>query len=459
MALYKQVKKTLGLSLQDIYLWRKYYAYRFNTWLYGVRTLSASQPPAPLNLFACFHASKEDIPACQALLKHPDAHFYDHFRYTRLIAFNDQPCLYLTPQNTIQTFPSKNPLCQTLQAHPPKIGAPVSSDLIQAFQEAQDTLIYMLDTPPHDPKPLKKRLKAILQATPLASLRGAEWHHVLSYERLHLLALLRGSVSSFSGIDDRYPPANTSIPVLAYHYLHLLDFFYTPLIKAVKQGLSPSVYLQDLKKSARNATYPCAQEKLCTRPDNTPESAWLEDFRSTKLGSSLVKRYEYDVFNKPFVEWDFSIMDYERGVLANRDLAKRWTPKEAPLWDLHYKRRIEAFFDNKDFYTDTLLHPEKISLDRLRANPTPCFTPKYLSPASVQNCQLILEKQSFNTLKIRDYLKSMRLLSVDGSPCLYLHGKEQLRAFNSKNPLCQALQTRPPNFSPPSHIKRTLYNR
>ncbi|WP_104725856.1 glycoside hydrolase [Helicobacter felis] len=459
---YKQVQKTLGLSLQDIHHWKDYYAYRFYTWLYSVRALSASQPPAPLNLFACFNASKEDIPACQALLKRPGAYFYRYFRHTRLISFEDQPCLYLTPQNTIQTFRSKNPLCRALQAHPPNMGAPVPSNLIKAFQKAQDTLIYMLDTPPHDLKPFKKRLQAILQATPLASLRGAKWHHLLDYERLHLLALLRGSLGSFDFDMDKHYPAFISAPMLAYYYLRLLHFFYAPLIEATKQGLDPSVYLKDLKKSVLNNTYPCAQDKLCARPDNTPESPWLEYFRIAKLGSYLVRGYKdgYSSESISPVDWTAYAWDEKRGFLFYRDLAKWWTPKEAPLWDLYYKKRIEAFFANKDFYIDTLLHPEKISADRLRANPTPCFTPKYLNQQSVHDCQLILEKQNFNSSKIRDYLESMRLLSVDNSPCLYLHGKEQLRAFNSKNPLCQALQTRPPNFSPSSHIlKRTLVNR
>ncbi|WP_104751498.1 glycoside hydrolase [Helicobacter salomonis] len=458
---YQQVQETLGLSLQDIHRWRDYYAYRFNTWLYSVRALSASQPLATPDLFACFNASKEDIPACQVLLKHPNAYFYRYFRHTRLISFNDQLCLYLTPQNTLQTFPSKDPLCQTLQANPPQMGMIVPSNLIKAFQEAQDTLMYMLDTPPHDPKPFKKRLKAILQATPLASLRGAKWHHLLEYEQVHLLALLRGSIKDSDLNIYKHHAAFTPIPVLAYHYLHLLNFFYTPLIEATKQGLSPSVYLKDLKKSARSATNPCAQKNLCKPPKNIGESPWLEDFKTAKLGSYLISDEGSSSPYVPFVWWSAISRTHKQGETSpNKGLALRWTPKQAPLWDLHYKRRIKAFFTNKDFYTDTLLHPEKISADRLRANPTSCFTPKYLNQQSVQNCQLILEKQRFDESKIRDYLESMRLLSVDGSPCLYLHGKEQLRGFNSKNPLCQALQTRPPNFSPPSHIsKRTLVNR
>ncbi len=464
-AYYKQVQKILGLSLQDIQRWRNYYAYRFQTWLNGVRALSTSKPPIPLdrlNIYDCLNASKEDILACQAFLKNPSAPLYYYFRISRLIAFGNQPCLYLTLQNTIQAFPSKDPLCQSLQANPPQMGVVVPSNLIKAFQEAQDTLMYMLDTPPHDLKPFKKRLQAILQTTPLASLRAPKWQHILNYERLHLLALLRGSLGSFDFDMDKHYPAFISAPMLAYYYLRLIHFFYAPLIEASKQGLSPSVYLKDLKKSARSATNPCAQKNLCKPPKNIGESPWLEDFRIAKLGSYLVRRYKdgYSSESISPVDWNVPAWDEKRGFLFYRDLAKWWTPKEAPLWDLYYKKRIEAFFTNKDFYTDTLLHPEKISADRLRANPTSCFTPKYLNQQSVQNCQLILEKQRFDESKIRDYLESMRLLSVDGSPCLYLHTKEQLRGFNSKNPLCQALQTRPPNFSPPSHIsKRTLVNR
>ncbi len=367
------------------------------------------------------------------------------------------------PKTRSKPSPLKTLFVRAFRHTPPQIGTPVPSSFVKAFQKAQDFLLHMLNTPPHDSRPFKKRLQAILQATPLASLRGAKWHHLLDYERLHLLALLQGSVI-FDSVVDQYRVVSPA-PLLAYQYLHLIHFFYTPLIEATKQGLSPSVYLHELKKSARNATYPCTQEELCTRPDNTPWSPWLEDFRSAKLGSWLVDRYEdtpnfsnlpYDV---PSVMWTMNVWGRKQTNLINKDLAKRWTPKQARLWDLHYKRRIEAFFTNKDFYIDTLLNPEKISADRLRANPTPCFTPKYLNQQSVQNCQLILEKQRFDQSKIRAYLKSMRLLSVDGSPCLYLHSKEQLRGFNSKNPLCQALQIRPPNFSPNHILKRTFFKR
>ncbi|WP_120951845.1 glycoside hydrolase [Helicobacter sp. L8] len=447
---YKQLQTILGVSLYDMQLLKDYYAYRFDIWLKGVRTLSPSQPPAPLDrvgFYACLKDSKTDTLACQALLKNPDMDFYNYFRNTRLIAFDNQPCLYLTPQNTIQNFPSKDPLCKTLQANPPQMGMVVPSHVAKAFQEAQDALIHMINTPPHDLKPFKERLQAILQATPLASLQGPKWHHVFDYERLHLLALLLGSLY-FTDFDvDIYYPDSVSAPMLAYNYLHRIDFFYTPLIKAVQLGLDPSMYLQNLKQSAPHNTYPCTKDDFCTRPKNTPKSLWLEDFRSAKSGSYFLKRYEFNLSSRDFIsiKWTLPLWtaawDEKRGFLFYRDLAKWWTPKEAPLWDLHYQNRIEAFFTNQDIYTDTLLHPEKVSADRLRAHPTACLQPKYLNSEAKATCLDIFQQHTYNPKPLQKYLKSLRLVSTNNAPCVYLNASDKLQLFKPSNALCLALQT------------------
>ncbi|CCB79197.1 hypothetical protein HBZC1_02110 [Helicobacter bizzozeronii CIII-1] len=444
-AYYKQLQTTLGVSLYDMQLLKNYYAYRFDIWLKGVRTLSPSQPPAPLDrvgFYACLKDSTTDTLACQALLKNPDMDFYNYFRRVRLITFGDEPCLYLTPQNTLQNFPSKDPLCKTLQANPPQMGVVVPSNVAKAFQEAQDALIHMINKTPHDLKPFKDRLQAILQATPLASLQDPKWQHVLDYERLHLLALLSGSLNFTDFDTDTYYSGSVSAPMLAYNYLHLLDFFYTPLIKAVQLGLDPSMYLQNLKQSAPHNTYPCTKNKFCARPKNTPKSLWLEDFRSAKSGTFLVNRYKFNFSFEDliYVKWSAPAWDEKRGYLFYGDLAKWWTPKEAPLWDLHYKNRIEAFFTNKDLYIDTLLHPEKVSADRLRANPTACLQPQYLNKEAKATCLQIFQQHTYNPKPLQNYLKSLRLISIDNAPCVYLNSKDKLQAFKSDNALCLALQ-------------------
>ncbi|WP_104706464.1 glycoside hydrolase [Helicobacter bizzozeronii] len=444
-AYYKQLQTTLGVSLYDMQLLKNYYAYRFDIWLKGVRTLSPSQPPAPLDrvgFYACLKDSTTDTLACQALLKNPDMDFYNYFRRVRLITFGDEPCLYLTPQNTLQNFPSKDPLCQTLQANPPQMGVVVPSNVAKAFQEAQDSLIYMINKTPHDLKPFKERLQAILQATPLAALQGPKWHHVLDYKRLHLLALLSGSLNFTDFDTDTYYSGSASAPMLAYNYLHLLDFFYTPLIKAVKLGLDPSAYLHNLKQSAPHSNYPCKKDDSCTRPKNTPKSPWLEDFRSAKSGTFLVNRYKFNFSFEDliYVKWSAPAWDEKLGYLFYGDLAKWWTPKQAPLWDLHYKKRIEAFFTNQDIYTDTLLHPEKVSKDRLSANPTACLQPQYLNKEAKATCLQIFQQHTYDPKPLQEYLKSLRLLSINNAPCVYLNSKDKLQAFKSDNTICLALQ-------------------
>ncbi|GMT38441.1 hypothetical protein NHP20013_05090 [Helicobacter bizzozeronii] len=444
-AYYKQLQTILGLRLYDMQLLKDYYAYRFDIWLKGVRQLSPSQPPAPLDrvgFYACLKDSKTDTQACQALLKNPDIDFYNYFRRVRLITFGNEPCLYLTPQNTLQNFPSKDPLCQTLQANPPQMGMVVPSHVAKAFQNAQDALIHMLNKAPHDLKPFNASLQAILQATPLATLQGPKWHHVLDYERLHLLALLSGSLNFTDFDTDTYYSGSVSAPMLAYNYLHLLDFFYTPLIKAVKLGLGPSTYLQNLKQSAPHSNYPCKKDDSCTRPKNTPKSLWLEDFRSAKSGTFLVNRYKFNFSFEDliYVKWGAPAWDEKRGYLFYRDLAKWWTPKETPLWDLHYKNRIEAFFANQDIYTDTLLHPEKVSADRLRANPTACLQPQYLNKEAKATCLQIFQQHTYNPKPLQKYLNSLRLISINNAPCVYLNSKDKLQVFKSDNAICLALQ-------------------
>ncbi|WP_104730929.1 hypothetical protein [Helicobacter felis] len=383
----------------------------------------------------------------------------DFFHNFRLLAFK-QPCLYLTPQNTIQTFRSKNPLCRVLQANPPQMGAPLPKDLMIAFQNAQDFLKNIWNSPMdqdgylHPPShwflTLQQHIRAILQATPLASLQGSKWAYLLDYESLHLLALLQGSIARFDPSNWSIEPllflASTPAPLLAQEYARLLDFIYTPLIQAHQQGLNPNAYLSDLK-TYYNSTHVCETKDACALPADIPPSPWLEDFKSAQLAWALI--WDKDKFHLPLGSaWAMDWYDAKARWLKNLSVNQQQTLK---LWNLHYRARVEAFFYSKNYYIDTLKHPEYLSAWLLRTNLTPCFHPKYLSPASVQNCQQIFNTQSFSPSAYRAYLTNFRLLSFDNNPCLYLHTKDQLRGFNSKNPLCKALQAWA-LYSPPEEI-------
>ncbi|WP_104750258.1 hypothetical protein [Helicobacter cynogastricus] len=448
-AYYKEIYKPLNLDLEFTRALNQYYMSVL--WrVYGVAKLFNQAQPLEQTLknfpHICFSTalSKEIKTACRGVLARPNAPLQDYLRNFRLIGFDNQPCLYLTPQNTLKTFRSKNPLCRVLQAHPPNMGAPVFKDLILAFQNAQDFL--KNTAPTRDAQNLqewlptaKVYLNAILQATPLASLQGSKWDYLLDYESLHLLALLEGKLADSDQFNDlKFYFTNTPAPLLAQDYARLLDFIYTPLIQASKQGLDPSFYLKNLKDSQFHAIHPCATKDYCTLPPDIPPSPWLEDFKSADLAM------DFAAHSGSFgLDW-FNADTWYKSLSVSQQQAFK-------LWDLHYKKRVEAFFYAKDYYVDTLKHPERLSAMYLRANPTPCFYPKYLSPKSAQNCQQILKAQSFNPFRYREYLRSFMLLGIDNSPCLYLNAKEELRGFDSKNPSCKALQAWA-LYTPPKEI-------
>ncbi|WP_121022347.1 hypothetical protein [Helicobacter vulpis] len=466
-AYYDEMFKPLGLDVEFFQALSQYYMVALYVRADGLQEIANQAKPLEQILKSfphlCFNTalSKEMKGACRDVLARPNAPLQDYLRHFRLIGFDDQPCLYLTPQNTIQTFRSKNPLCRALQAHPPNMGAPLPKDLMAAFQNAQDFLKNAWNSPvdkddnPHPPSnwflSLQQRIRAILQATPLASLQDSKWAYLLDYESLHLLALLQGSIAQFNPSGNYMAPllflASTPAPLLAQKYMRLLDFIYTPLIQAHQQGLDPNAYLGDLK-TYYNPTHVCETKDACALPADIPPSPWLEDFKSAQLAWDLIQ--DKDKFYPPFDmrDWRMSWYDaqsrWSKSLSANQQQAFK-------LWDLHYRARVEMFFLNKDYYTDTLKHPERLSAWLLRTNLTPCFTPKYLSPASVQNCQHIFNAQSFSPSAYRDYLTNFRLLSVGNSPCLYLHTKDQLRGFNPKTPLCKALQAWA-LYSPPKAI-------
>ncbi|WP_104725857.1 hypothetical protein [Helicobacter felis] len=465
-AYYNEMFKPLGLDVEFFQALSQSYVAALYVRADGLQEMASQTKPLEQTLKSfphlCFNTalSKQMKATCRDVLARPNAPLQDYLRAFRLIGFDNQPCLYLTPQNTIQTFRSKNPLCRVLQAHPPQMGAPLPKDLMITFQNAQDFLKNIWNSPMdqdgylHPPSnwflTLQQHIRAILQATPLASLQGSKWTYLLDYESLHLLALLQGSIARFDPSNWSIEPllflASTPAPLLAQEYARLLDFIYTPLIQAHQQGLNPNAYLSDLK-THYNFTHVCEAKDACALPSDIPPSPWLEDFKSAQLAWDLIQNK--DKFHLPLSSaWAMDWYDAKARWLKNLSANQQQVLK---LWDLHYRARVEAFFYNKNYYIDTLKHPEYLSAWLLRTNPTPCFHPKYLSPASVQNCQQILNTQSFSPSAYRAYLTTFRLLSFDNNPCLYLHTKDQLRGFNSKNPLCKALQAWA-LYSPPKEI-------
>ncbi|WP_162984098.1 hypothetical protein [Helicobacter felis] len=371
--------------------------------------------------------------------------FFHNFRF---IAFK-QPCLYLTPQNTIQTFPSKEPLCQILKDNPPNVSAPLPKGLLQALQNAQDFLIRAFNE--HKDKgitlaqikpALSQHLQAIIHATPLlAPLKGKEWDHLLDYTQSQLLTLLQAYMRKVNETSNDLHRIIRPATFIAQDYLHMLDLIYPSLLQAKKQGLDLSLYLKALQVSKPLQARPC--KNSCDPIPDIVSRAYPKDLRGMDLAQKLALHQR--IVPKPCnrnstdycIEWDDLQWDLASQWLKSMDTH---TQEVFQLWDLHAQRRVEAFLYNQEFYIDSIRRPELISAERLRANPTPCFAPQYLSAQSVQNCQSIFKAQSFNPLYFKDYIRSVRLLSIGNSPCLYLNAQEQLSGFDSKEPACLALQ-------------------
>ncbi|WP_233707217.1 hypothetical protein [Helicobacter bizzozeronii] len=53
----------------------------------------------------------------------------------------------------------------------------------------------------------------------------------------------------------------------------------------------------------------------------------------------------------------------------------------------------------------------------------------------------MFQQHTYNPKPLQKYLKSLRLISIDESPCVYLNTSDKLQLFKSSNALCLALQT------------------
>ncbi|WP_104687225.1 hypothetical protein [Helicobacter felis] len=420
---YSEINQPLGLSLSTMRSLSHVYLFAIHARLEGITG-----------------SSWEMSPMLEYSLPNMVQDFFHNFR---LIAFK-QPCLYLTPQNTIQTFPSQEPLCQILKDNPPHVSAPLPKGLVQAFQNTQDFLIQAFND--HDEKgmtlaqikpALSQHLQAIIQATPLlAPLKNKEWDHLLDYTQSQLLTLLQAYMRKVNETSSDLHHIIRPATFIAQDYLHMLDLIYPSLLQAKKQGLDPSLYLKALQVSKPLQARPC--KNPCNPTPDIASRGYPKDLMGMDLAQKLalhqkiVKPCNRCVEGPDELEWD----------VANQWLKSVDTHTQAVfhLWDLHAQRRVEAFLYNQEFYMDRIQRPELISGERLRANPTPCFAPQYLSAQSVQNCQHIFKTQSFNPLYFSDYIRSVRLLSIGNSPCLYLNAEEQLSGFDSKEPACLALQ-------------------
>ncbi len=95
-------------------------------------------------------------------------------------------------------------------------------------------------------------------------------------------------------------------------------------------------------------------------------------------------------------------------------------------------------------YSVSILKP-KVPLAKamqltLPKNPTPCLQPQYLNKEARAVCLQVFKQHSYNPKPLQKYLKSLRLISIDNAPCVYLNSQDKLQTFKSSNALCVALQ-------------------
>ncbi|WP_235853077.1 hypothetical protein [Helicobacter labacensis] len=72
--------------------------------------------------------------------------------------------------------------------------------------------------------------------------------------------------------------------------------------------------------------------------------------------------------------------------------------------------------------------------------PTPCLQPQYLNKEARATCLQIFKQRTYNPQPLQKYLKSLRLISIDNAPCVYLNSKDKLQTFKSNSAICLTLQ-------------------
>ncbi|MFC3848340.1 tRNA methyltransferase [Helicobacter baculiformis] len=250
---------------------------------------------------------------------------------------------------------------------------------------------------------------------------------------------------------------------IAREFLHINAWLYAPLFNAHKLGLDVIAYLKqlhrlfskntDLRRINNIRDFNRARIYEADRKNIVPHkpfrkrlaqdmheahipmqifahhadySYWVALVLNTifKGGIAWDRVSDTCVFRRIF--WDF--MDKNAQRIDPEHLSDLYTARAIPL------ERNAPFYD--------LLRNDnpKILKDTLKAHPTMCLSPKYLSPQSKQTCQQLFQAQTYNAKDIQEQLHLVRLVSIDESPCVYLDPNDKLQAFKSNSAICVALQ-------------------
>ncbi|WP_233705839.1 hypothetical protein [Helicobacter felis] len=115
--------------------------------------------------------------------------------------------------------------------------------------------------------------------------------------------------------------------------------------------------------------------------------------------------------------------------------------------DLYWETltHVRMVLAEDDFYTIPSVFKPKVPLAKamqrtLTQNPTICLQPQYLNQEAKATCLQIFQQHTYDPKPLQEYLNSLRLISIDNAPCVYLNSQDKLQRFKSDNAICLALQ-------------------
>ncbi|MFC3848339.1 hypothetical protein ACFOPX_07415 [Helicobacter baculiformis] len=259
-------------------------------------------------------------------------------------------------------------------------------------------------------------------------------------------------------------------------FLRDIELAYAPLLEAYHQGLDITDYLQMLHDKS-DALIP-NWEIMGIRKDHlnmvkgpkTPTlRRYFEDFASIDahnylMDSGFIENVRFFGANEKDGFKDFLTIQIIRAVGGVK-------VQDLNVWMAYCQARAFAFLggdaNDNDFesamglYWESVTHlritpaeddayifsilkpkvPFAQAMQRtLTQNPTICLQPQYLNKESKALCLQIFQQHSYDPKPLQKYLNSLRLISIDNAPCVYLNSKDKLQSFKSDNAICLALQ-------------------
>ncbi|WP_104733427.1 hypothetical protein [Helicobacter felis] len=340
---------------------------------------------------------------------------------------------------------------------------------------------------------LVKHLKAfvnhipLLQAlTPKTPKQAQMIKALKALEMFNLFSFLRTSIPDIDDCKDspehpeRVKPFNAKKN--ASKFLKNVELIYASLLEAYHQDLDITDYLQALHANF-DLPYPPGylsyrylsgmetQEDILnmTKGAKTPTMRhYFKDIKSIKAQYDSLDSL-YEIFHP----------EYDQNFLQTQIIRSTGVKvQDLEVWTTYYKARILAFLgDYEDQYDSNMenywhvvsnvyeiknpsgvplfvvvrgldVYAVKTAINGMKTAmqmilpkyPTPCLQPQYLNKEAKAVCLQIFKQHTYNPKPLQKYLNSLRLISIDNTPCVYLNSQDKLQAFKSNNAICMALQ-------------------